>query len=101
MRTEDGDEIIEPGVYELDDDKRLHVWITGGDEPQMWACCVYDHGPFCRLCQPVDGLLNACLTNVIDGRFTCSQKSDGEFEFSITQAGKDAVRAMAREDFDG
>lgn len=95
MRTEDGDEIIEPGVYDLGDDRRLHIFITGPeDDLKMWACSVYDHGPFCRLCQEVDGVLNACLVNVIDGRMECSQDQRGEFRFKVTKAGEDAVRAM-------
>lgn len=91
MRTEDGDEIIEPGIYDLGEDRKLHVSIAGG---KLWACSVYDHGPMCRLCQEVDGVLNACLVNVIDGRMTCRQDGDGEFQFKVTRAGEDAVRAM-------
>ncbi len=95
MRTDDGDEIIEPGTYELSNGRTLHVWIGGTeDEPELWACSVYDHGPFCRLCQEVDGTLNALLVNVLDGRMECDQSPDGEFRFKVTKAGEDAVRAM-------
>jgi hypothetical protein len=98
MRTEDDDEIITPGTYDLGGDRKLHVFITGTDDDlKMWACCAYDHGPHCRLCQEVDGILNACLLNVIDGRFTCSQDADGEFKFKVTKAGEDAVRAMIQD----
>lgn len=31
----------------------LHVWISDGE---TWACSAYDHGPFCRQCQRVDGI---------------------------------------------
>jgi hypothetical protein len=97
MRTEEGEEIVDPGIYDLGDDRRLHVFITGTPEhPKMWACSVYDHGPFCRLCQEVDGTLNALLVNVLDGRMTCRQDAEGEFQFKLTQAGTDAVRSMLR-----
>lgn len=94
MRTEDDDEIIEPGTYDLSNGRKLHVWIVPESETVLWACSVYDHGPLCRLCQPVDEMLNACLVNVIDGRFECDQDQDGEFRFKVTKAGEDAVRAM-------
>jgi hypothetical protein len=96
MRTEDGDEIIEPGIYDLGGDRTLHVFLTGTDEHslKLWACSVYDHGPHCRLCQEVDEIMNGCLLNVIDGRMECAQDPDGEFEFKMTQAGFDAVRRM-------
>jgi len=95
MRTEDGDEIIEPGVYDLGEGRKLHVFITGVEgDYKLWACSVYDHGPFCRLCQEVDGGLNACLVNVLDGRMECQQDAKGEFCFKVTKAGEDAVRAM-------
>jgi hypothetical protein len=99
MRTEDGDEIIEPGEYDLSEGRTLRVWLGGveGDR-ELWACSMHDHGPFCRLCQRVDGVLNACLINVIDGQMVCSQRpEDGEFLFQVTRAGFDAVRAMAKE----
>lgn len=95
MRTEDGDEIIEPGTYDLSSGRTLHIWIVGAeDEPEMWACSVYDHGPFCRLCQRVDGVLNACLVNVLDGRMECDQDAEGGFRFKMTPAGIDAVHTM-------
>ncbi len=93
MRTEDGEEIIEPGTYEQHDGPELHVFLTGNPEVgyELWACTAYDHGPFCRLCQEVDSVTNACLVNVLDGRMTCRQKPTGEFTFKMTQAGRDAV----------
>lgn len=98
--SDDSDEIIAPGDYELNNGRTLHVWIGGTDEaPELWACSVYDHGPFCRLCQGVDGLLNACLVNVLDGRLECDQDQDGQFRFKVTPAGIDAVRSMIQEGF--
>lgn len=96
MKTEDGDEIIEPGEYDLGDGKTLHAFLTGTKEVgyKLWACAAYDHGPMCRLCQEVDDVLNACLINVLDGRMTCRQDADGRFEFKVTKAGEDAVRNM-------
>lgn len=92
------DEIITPGSYELNSGRTLRVWISGTeDAPELWACSVYDHGPMCRLCQEVDGVTNACLVNVIDGRMECDQDPQtGEFRFKVTQAGEDAVRAMIK-----
>lgn len=96
MRTEDGEEIVKPDEYGIDGGRTLHVFLTGTEASgyRMWACTAYDHGPMCRLCQEVDGVLNACLVNVLDGRMTCRQGPDGEFSFHVTQAGRDAVRAM-------
>jgi hypothetical protein len=99
MKTEDGDEIVEPGEYDLGDGRTLHVFLTGTEEIgyRMWACTAYDHGPHCRRCQEVDGVLNALLVNVLDGQMTCRQRpDDAEFLFHVTKAGEDAVRAMLR-----
>lgn len=91
----DANPIIAPGDYELSDGRTLHVWTGGSeDEPALWACSLNDHGPFCRLCQLVDGVLDACLINVIDGRLECRQEANGEFRFKVTEAGEDALRAM-------
>lgn len=98
MKTDDGDEIIEPGDYDLGDGKTLHVIITGSEDIgfKLWACTAYDHGPMCRLDQEVDAMLNACLCNVLDGRMTCRQNQDGEFAFKVTKAGEDAVKTMIK-----
>lgn len=86
MRTENGDEVIEPGAYDLGDGKMLHVWVGGTEEqPELWAT---------TFGQEVDGILNAMLLNVIDGQMECSQDEDGEFRFKVTQAGMDKVRHM-------
>lgn len=71
----------------------LHRWTNPtGDE---WACVASDHGPFCRLCQPVDGTLAACLENVMDGLFEIvSYGPDGQFRFSVTPEGKRRVEHM-------
>lgn len=96
MRTEDGDEIITPDDYDLGDGKTLHVWITGDgtENAEMWACCAPDHGPFCRLCQPVDGTTNALLIAVIDGNLEIQQDADGGFLLKITKAGEHMVRNL-------
>ena len=97
MKTDDGEEIIEPDVYELGGGRRLHVFMTGVEgDYKLWACTAYDHGPFCRLCEVVDDVLNACLLNVLDGRMDCQQTPDGEFRFRVTAAGRDAVKAMIK-----
>lgn len=87
----DDDPIINPGTYDLTGDRTLHVWISGD---ALWACSAYDHGPMCRLCRQVDGVLNACLQNVLEGRMDCQQRPDGEFEFKMTEAGEQYVHAM-------
>jgi len=87
MRNEEGEEIIEPGDYDLGDDRRLRVYLTQNDDEQihMWAC---------THCQEVDGVLNAILTTVIDGQMALTQDADGEFRLSMTQAGIDRVKNM-------
>lgn len=97
MRDENGEEIIDPGVYDVDG-KTLHVFLTGTEEigHRLWACMASDHGPMCRLCCEVDGMMNACLVNVLDGRMVCRQNADGEFQFRVTRAGADAVQAMVK-----
>lgn len=94
MRNEQG---VTPGSYRLNNERTLHVWLGGTeDEPLLWACSVYDHGPMCRLCQEVDGMLNACLVNVLDGRMECDQDANGNFHFKVTPAGADALKAMIK-----
>lgn len=64
----------------------IHVW----EEPvegQVWACCAYDHGPFCRLCQRVDETLMALLQNVQQGMMDAKAGPDGEFQFKMTVKG--------------
>lgn len=95
MRTDEGDEIVEPGAYDLGS-SRLHVWLTRDDADvvQMWACTDEHPDSFCARCQEVDGVLNALFVHVIDGLIECTQLASGEFQFRLTQAGKDAVRRM-------
>lgn len=71
----------------------LHRWTNPtGDE---WACIASDHGPMCRLCQPVSGTLAALLENVMDVRMEIvGMKSDGEFQFRLTPEGKRYVEHM-------
>jgi hypothetical protein len=87
MRTDDGEEIVEPGDYDLGDDRTLRVYLTQDDDEQvhMWAC---------THCQEVDGMLNAILVNVIDGQMSLKQKESGEFFMSITPAGTDRVKGL-------
>lgn len=35
MRNEDDEEIIEPGDYDLGDDRRLRVYLTRDDDEQL------------------------------------------------------------------
>lgn len=70
--------------YELPDGKTLHRWTDR--EGQPWACMQYDHGPMCRLCTPVDEVLDACLQNVVDGLMETRQTEEG-FAFKMTDEG--------------
>lgn len=74
----------------------LHRWTNPtGDE---WACVASDHGPMCRLCQPVDGALAACLENVMDGWFEIvGCDPSGDFQFKVTENGNRRVRQMIGE----
>lgn len=98
MRTPDGEEIVEPGDYDLGDDRRLRVYLTQDEtkpedeQVEMWAC---------THCQPVDGVLNAILVNVIDGQMNLTQDETGEFRMSLTEAGTDRVKAMIRDRAEG
>lgn len=89
MRTDEGDEIIEPGDYDLDG-KTLRVYLTQDEEGDrtMWAC---------THCQEVDGITNGLLLNVIDGTLLTTQDESGEFNFQMTEAGKDRVKSMLGE----
>lgn len=86
MRTDEGEEIIEPGDYDIDG-TRLRVYLTEDEDEQvhMWAC---------THCQEVDGITSAILTNVIDGRMTIRQTESGEFQMSMTQAGIDQAKHL-------
>jgi hypothetical protein len=60
----------------------------GPDRPNgEWACAVYDHGPFCRLCQPVDPGLRLLLDRAEAGELTVSTDSTGAFAFAATPEG--------------
>lgn len=87
MRTDEGDEVIEPGEYELADGRALRVYLTQDDDGQLhlWAC---------THCQEVDGVTNGLLLNVIDGRMDIDQDETGEFQLKMTQAGIDVVENL-------
>lgn len=71
----------------------IYVW-TEPVEGQVWACCAFDHSPMCRLCQRVDETLAALIENVELGTLTARAKSDGEFEFKVSQQGVVKVEEM-------
>ncbi len=83
--------VLNEGTYELDGGKRLHFWSRDGN---YWTCMAYDHGPMCRLCQPVDGTMNALLQNVVDGLMIVKQGPGGEFLFKVTPQGEAQVKRM-------
>lgn len=76
---------------DLPDGRTLHRWTD--EAGQEWACMVYDHGPFCRLCRPVDETLRACLNLVEEGKAEPRQGPDG-FEFKLTQQGHAAAEDL-------
>ncbi len=87
MRTEEGDEIIDPGDYDLGEGQRLRVYVMQDEEENltMWAC---------THCQEVDGVMNALLVGVIDGQYNLMQSDTGEFALSLTEAGEAAAKAL-------
>lgn len=65
----------------------LRRWTNSRGE--QWACGAYDHGPMCRLCQPVDGTLAAILENLDAGRMEfVATEPDGELRFRLTPGGQ-------------
>ena len=75
----------------------LHRWT--GSDGQEWACGVYDHGPFCRLCQPVEGALALILANVDEGLMEfANATSSGELRFRLTEEGEQRADALVRDD---
>jgi hypothetical protein len=74
----------------------LHRWTDR--DGQEWACQAYDHGPFCRLCVPVnDGMLQGCLDNVERGYFEIVQQDADGFRFKVTSDGERAVKGLLGE----
>lgn len=74
----------------------LHRWTQrDGDE---WACAVYDHGPHCRLCQPVVETLAAIFENVDAGNmeFDHVDGATGELSFRMTDQGQERAREAIR-----
>jgi hypothetical protein len=64
----------------------IHMWEQSGTG-ERWACCAYDHGPMCRLCQPVDEMLGALLESCADGDMLARAEPDGQFTFKSTAKG--------------
>jgi hypothetical protein len=73
----------------------VHRWTQDGQE---WVCAAYDHGPFCRLCQPVDDVIAACLENVDLGFMEIvGHDPDGQLRLGMTEAGNARVRTLIQE----
>lgn len=74
----------------------LHRWTDA--DGQDWACAVYDHGPFCRLCQRLDDIGEACLNLVDEGLLDVQAAPDGTLMFKTTATG--TARAEVLRDAD-
>ncbi len=86
------EQVLQPGTYELEDGKlTLHVWLSGGE---MWACSVYDHSAFCRLCQPVTEALGLLLADTLAGKLRCRQDAAGQFMFQVTEDGEEWAKRL-------
>lgn len=89
--------MVEP--IELPNGFKLFRWTN--QDGEEWACAASDHGPLCRLCQPVTGVLAACLENVMDGLFEIvGVAPDGDFQFRVTDEGRRRVEHMVGDDDD-
>lgn len=75
----------------------LYRWTDG--QGREWACCAYDHGPFCRLCtQVADEATAALLDNVESGYLEVWTQPDGEFRFKMTEAGEEHAKQIVESD---
>lgn len=73
-------------------DLKLHRWKQQDGE---WACAVYDHGPMCRLCQPVDSTLRTFLDMIDTGETELvGVDRNGEMQFRLTEAGTKRAREV-------
>lgn len=75
----------------------VYVWVD--DDEQTWACCAYDHGPLCRLCQrlPDDdhgGTTLALLGQVATGDMEVRAAADGSFSFKLTEQGNEKAKRL-------
>lgn len=82
------------GTYALSNGRTLHIEQKSGG--RLHACQVYDHSPFCRLCQPVDEILDVCLQHVVDGNMEAHQDGNGEFSFKVTDQGHQQVKHIIK-----
>lgn len=82
----------------------LHRWTNStGDE---WACCEYDHGPFCRRCVPVtemtalllDQMLPEGLVELV-GPNPADQSPD--LRFRLTEKGEAAAQELIEHNPEG
>lgn len=78
-------------VIEQADGSRLHLIFNNGG---TFACAAQDHGPFCRLCQPVSRTTELLITLIIDGCLICRSGVDGELEFKLTEKGEQRVKEL-------
>jgi hypothetical protein len=76
---------------------KMHRWRN--PDGQEWACVAYDHGPFCRRCQPVTETLYGLLENVRLGRMEIvGANPDGEFKFRLTAEGEARAEDLIHND---
>lgn len=80
---------------DLQGGRKLYRWFDC-DENE-WACAVYDHGPFCRLCQPVDETTHILLGLVESGDCDLKTEANGEFKLKLTPKGTRKAMKMLRD----
>lgn len=70
----------------------LYLWPQG---LEVWTCCAYDHGPFCRLCHKVEDEVElALIKHVFDGNMQVRCNPDGEYQFKVTEQGQARVEDL-------
>lgn len=76
----------------------LHRWTQDGQE---WACAVYDHGPFCRLCHRVEGDTEHAMLDAVEaGDLLLRVSADGSFMYALSDQGETRVRDLIQGDAD-
>ena len=85
--------MIADGEHELPEGQgTLRVWTHGNGE--RWCCIAYDHGPFCRRCEPFDEITEGVLEGVLEGYSTVRDDPKKGMVFQITEKGTERARQI-------